>query len=272
MLHHAKHLSGYDLKCHDGDIGSVKEFYFDDEHWTIRYLVVNTGLWLFGRKVLISPQGIRSVDQNGEHIAIDLTKQQIEDSPPLESDQPVSRQYQESYLRYYGWSSYWGTSSMLGMSPYFGVPLGVGGHRLGDSTADSSYLDPNRGKPEPDDTVDPTMIQEPPHDLHLRSTDEVSGYDLVAEDGEIGTIKDFIIDDTTWQIRYLVAETGSWWSGKRILIAPSWVADIRWSDGKVFIRKSRDEIKQAPEFLDIASLTPDFEEQLRQHYQSPSAS
>jgi len=103
MLNTAKTLKGYKLDSLDGEIGEVKEFYFDDRHWAIRYLVANTGNWLTGRHVLISPHALVAAIKEEKHIAIDLTRKQIEDSPPLNSDKPVSRQFEEAYYGYYGW-------------------------------------------------------------------------------------------------------------------------------------------------------------------------
>jgi hypothetical protein len=120
MLSNAKTLKGYKLDGLDGVIGKVKEFYFDDRHWTIRYLVADTGNWLPGRQVLISPYALvaihKDIDTLG--IEIDLTKKQIEDSPSLDSHMPVSRQFEENYHGYYGWPMYWSGPSMWGFDPY----------------------------------------------------------------------------------------------------------------------------------------------------------
>jgi uncharacterized protein YrrD len=106
MLSKAKTLKGYKLNSLDGEIGKVKEFYFDDRHWTIRYLVADTGNWLTGRQVLISPYALVAVSKEEQHITIDLTKKQIEASPSLNSDKPVSRQFEQAYYGYYGYPMY----------------------------------------------------------------------------------------------------------------------------------------------------------------------
>ena len=106
MLNKAKTLNGYKLDSLDGEIGKVNEFYFDDRHWTIRYLVADTGNWLTGRQVLISPYALNSVIKSEKHLSVDLTKKQIEDSPSLNTDKPVSRQFEEDYHGYYGWPTY----------------------------------------------------------------------------------------------------------------------------------------------------------------------
>src|SRR5665647_1357822 len=102
MLHKATTLKGYTLHSLDGEIGKVRDFYFDDQHWTIRYLVADTGNWLTGRQVLISPHALVVVNTEEEYIAVKLTKEQIEDSPSLRTDKPISRQFEEAYYGYYG--------------------------------------------------------------------------------------------------------------------------------------------------------------------------
>ena len=168
MLSKVKTLKGYKLDSLDGEIGQVKEFYFDDRHWTIRYLVADTGNWLTGRKVLISPYALNMVTKSAKHLAVDLTKKQIENSPSLDTHKPVSQQFEEAYYGYYGWPTYWSGSSVWGEYPYI----------------------------ERDQTKWGAITKEVKSwDRHLRSTHEVTGYHLQAVDGEIGHIVDFVIDE-----------------------------------------------------------------------------
>jgi len=239
MLYKAKALKGYKLDSLEGEFGEVKEFYFDDRHWTIRYLVANTGSWLTGRQVLISPYALVAAIMAEQHIAIDLTKKQIEDSPSLASDKPVSRQFEESYYGHYGWPVYWGGPYMWGSYPYI----------LRDR---KQWKTPIQG----DKAWDP----------NLRSTDAVAGYEIQAIDGEIGHVEDFIIDDETWAIRYLVVATRNWWPGKKVLISPQWIERVSWNESKVFVNLSRDAIKQSPEYTEESLLTRDYETALHQYY------
>ena len=199
MLNKVKILKGYRLVGLTGEIGKVKEFYFDDQHWTIRYLVADTGTWLADRLVLISPYALRAVSKEEQHIAIGLTQQQIEDSPSVDSDKPVSRQFEESYYKYYGWPMYWGGPYIWGASPY---PYMTGA------------FTPFIGEPEAQKVPGESAKA---WDPHLRSTHHVTGYHIQAEDGEIGHVEDFIIDDKTWTIRYLVIDTRNWWPGAKVL-------------------------------------------------------
>ncbi len=241
MLNKSKTLKGYKLDSLDGEFGEVQEFYFDDVHWTIRYLVADTGNWLSGRRVMISPYALVAVIQEDHHIAIDLTKKQIEDSPSLNSDKPVSHQFEMDYAGYYGWPSYWGGPATWGAFP---TPV----HGQGPWAV-------------------PVVDEEDTSDSHLRSTHEVAGYHIHATDGEIGHVEDFIIDDETWAIRYLVVDTRNWWPGKKVLVSPQWIERVSWSESKVFVNLSRDAIKQSPEYTEESLITRDYETALHRHYQ-----
>lgn len=239
MLIKAKSLKGYKLNSLDGEIGNVKEFYFDDNYWTIRYLIVETGNWLLSRQVLISPHALIDVNLEERYISVNLTKQQIEESPPLISDKPVSRQYEESYYGYYGYPLYWAGAYMWGPYPYI----------LRDNE--------NIAEPDKKDEL---------WNSHLRSTYYVGDYTIQATDGEIGHIDDFIIDDELWVIRYLIIDTNKWWKGKKVLIPPQWINKISWEDGKVLVNLTIEAIKQSPEYTDDSLITRDFESDMYKHY------
>jgi hypothetical protein len=239
MLIQAKALKGSALKSLDGDIGSVSEFYFDDRYWVIRYLIANTESWLLGRRVLISPFSLDGIDQVEKKISVLLNKKQVEESPSIDTHEPVSRQYEESYNGYYGFPDYWSGPYIWGASPYIER----------DRSKWSKTGSAARG-----------------WDRHLRSTNEVSGYHLNAIDGEIGHVDDFIVDDATWSIRYLVVATRNWWPGKKVLISPKWLEKISWADREVAVNLTRDTIKAAPEYIDGDLITRDYETGLYGHY------
>ena len=239
MLTKAKTLEGYTLDSRDGEIGTVKEFYFDDRYWAIRYLVADTGNWLTGRQVLIAPYALGAASKEEQHIVIDLTKKQIEDSPALNSDKPVSKQFEHAYYGYYGWPNYWQGPYMWGS--YSDIVRDP--EKWRGSTPAAKAWDPN-----------------------LRSTETVSGYQVHAADGEIGHVEDFIIDDDTWVIRYLIIDTRNWWSGKKVLIAPQWIKRVSWYARKVFVPLTRETIQQSPEYTEESLLTRDYETALHRHY------
>jgi uncharacterized protein YrrD len=242
MLNKAKTLKGYKLKSRDGDIGRVKEFYFDDRYWTVRYLVADTGNWLTGREVLISPYYLGTVNFDAEEIIVDLTKKQIENSPSLDSDKPVSRQFEDSYYDYYGAPNYWG-------GPYSWGP----------------YTYPQTDRAE----WKQFARSEKAWDPALRSTRDVTGHHVQATDGEIGHVEDFILDDETWSVRYLIVTTRNWWSGKQVLISPEWISRVSWLESKVFVDLSRAAIKESPQYADASLLNRDYEIALYRHYKRP---
>ena len=238
MLIKAKTLTGYTLHSLDGEIGKVKEFYFDDQHWAIRYLVTDTGNWLLGRQVLISPYALLAVNKEKQQVAIDLTKKQIEGSPSLNTDKPVSRQFEESYYGYYGWSPYWNGPDIWGSHPLI----------VRDR---EEWKRSNQGKP---------------WDPHLRSAHDVSGHHIQATDGEIGHVEDFILDDETWGIRYLIVDTRNSWPGRKVLVSPRWIDRVSWNESKVFVNLSRETIERSPPYSEDALLTRDYETELHGHY------
>ncbi len=239
MLRRAKELGGYKLGARDGDIGKVKEFYFDDRSWTVRYLVADTGGWLSGRRVLISPYALDLADEADKVIPVDLTRAQIEKGPAPETDKPVSRQYERAYYSYYGWPAYWGGPYAWGMGAY---PL-----------RGSAFWSED---PRPAEDEDP----------HLRSTEDVTGRDIQAQDGGIGHVEDFVIDYETWAIRYLIVDTKNWWPGKKVLISTRWIDRISWEESKVFINLTRGAIREGPEYTEDTLITREYEISLHRFY------
>jgi uncharacterized protein YrrD len=230
MLSKAKTLTGYKLESLDGEIGTVKDFYFDDRDWTIRYLVADTGEWLVSRQVLISPHSLAGVDTDQGSIAVKLTKTEIEHSPSLNRDKPVSRQFEQEYSVFFGSPMYWGFPHEAAAQ--------AESHEAGKKHAD------------PD----------------LRSTHDVSGHHVEASDGEIGHVEDFLIDDETWAIRYLIVDPKDWLQGKKVLISPKWIERVSWSEKQVVVDLTRETIEQAPEYTDASALTRDQETALHRHY------
>lgn len=257
MLRSVKDLRDYKVHATDGDIGGVDDLLFDDEQWTVRYMVLNTGGWLTGRLVLVSPLAVRNVRWEDSHIDVGLTREQIERSPDIAADQPVSRQMEQEYASYYGYSPYWGGPGIWGAAMYPGY--------LGHASSVALGMHPmppiprGRGGRE----------QEHQGDQHLRSAHEVTNYRIQATDDEIGHVQDFVIDDETWSIRYMVVDTRNWWPGKKVLVSPRWIADIDWASSTVTVELTRDEVKRSPEYDPDAMLNREYEAQLHQHYGRP---
>ena len=247
MLRTLNDLLGYDIQATDGEIGSVEDFLFDDRAWTIRYLVIDTGPWLFGREVLISPQSIGKPSWEGGVLPVNLTQEQVENSPEVDLVEPVSRREQEALHAHYGWQNYWTTLPTTAL-------YGTAG--LASPGAPIAAEDmPERA--------------EPPGEPNLRSVAEVIGYDIQALDGEIGHVDDFIVDDETWAIRYMVANTGNWLPGRNVLIALPWIKDISWELTEVQVDLLKENIKNSPPFDPAESISLDYESRLHEHYDLP---
>jgi len=248
MLRNTKDLHGFTIRATDGDLGTVDELYFDDETWAIRYLTVETGGWLGGRPVLISPISVVHTDWQAQQLDVALTKKQVENSPDINTHQPVSRQHEAAYNRYYGYPYYWGGPYLWGAAPY---PADV---VIPTATASEAIA---YGEPSP------------PADSHLRSTEAVTGYSIDAADGEIGHVAGFVVDDEAWAIRYIEVATRNWWPGKKVLVSPAWIERVSWADSKVFTGLTREAIRNGPEYIESAPITREYENRLYFHYGRP---
>lgn len=238
MLRSARELRGYRVRATDGDIGRVADVYFDDSAWTVRYLVVDTGGWLSGRQVLVSPASCRAPDAAARILPVALGRQQVQSSPPAEADLPVSRQQEIELAAYYGWPDYW-----------VGEPVyGAGGVGWAPAAVARTPAALTGGDP------------------HLRSAREVTGYHIQATDGEIGHVMDFLVEDETWVIRYLVVDTRNWLPGRKVLLAPEWVRHVSWAEMKVLADVSRERMRHAPAFDPAAGLTREAEQRLYEYY------
>lgn len=241
MLHSVKNLQGLHVLATNGPIGSVRELYFDDERWTVRYLVVDTGSWLPGRHVLITPIAVQSLDLENHTVSLNLTKEQVQNSPDIDTNKPVSRQQEAAHFRYYGYPYYWGGSMLWGPAPY---PAGLTARQTAQVEAESEPLR---------DGASATA------DAHLRHTNEVIGYNIQATDGELGHVADFLVDPESWTIRYFVVGTSNWWFGNRVLVSPGWITEVRWLDKKVSVDLTQQAVKASPPYDESTLVDRPFE-------------
>ncbi len=233
MLHSLKKSYGEKLVALDGQIGQVKDFYFDDRTWTIRYVVAETGTWLTSRQVLLSPRVVGSLFQNGRDLSVNLTCKQIEGSPPIEWHKPVSRQYEEEYHRYYGWPGYWEGNGLWG--DLHGFPI---------------LETPGTSSPGKSETK--TTSKSEKNDAHLFSTLAVKGYNLQAVDGIIGHICDFKINENSWAIHELVIKVGHRFTGSEVLIPANCVERISYPESTVFVNLTKAAVEQSPLATNVA--------------------
>jgi hypothetical protein len=214
-LQNTEKLYGKKLAALDGEIGHVKDLYFDDAAWAVRYVVVDTGHWLTGRLVLLAPQAFVELDQDGPFLQVNLSKMQIQDSPSIASHETVSRQFEEHYYRSYGWPAYWQGGQMWGVG---GSPLAL--------------------SPLPQD-IEVRKALEPVADRHLRSTKEVTGYRVQADGATVGHVRGFLVNPSSWAIEKMVVETGHLLLGKQILISPGEIEGISASDKIVLVKAAK---------------------------------
>src|SRR5271163_797576 len=249
MLWNASAINGYAIAASDGQIGTVSDFLFDDISWLVRWLVVDTGNWLSGRKVLLPPSVLGQLDVKEQKFSVTLTKQQIKDSPEIDTDRPVSRQMETSVNDYYGWSPYWGA----------GFYMGGYGYMPGSGMA-SPYLGARRREQEI------AEAQADRDDVHLRSVEAVTGYHIHASDGEIGHVEDFLLEEADWSIRYLVVDTKNWWPAKKVLVSPWSALEIDWSESLVNLNVDRQRVKDSPAYDALTTVDQAYEETLLKYY------
>ena len=252
MLLVASALKGYAIDASDGRLGTVSDFLFDDQTWKLRWLVVDVGSWLVGRKVLVHPSAIAEADHERRELGVTLTKSQVEGSPDTRQDEPVSRQVEYNLHSYYGWDPLWAGNSYFGggamASPLLSPPL-LGGFAAGEAAgvgAGGSEGDP-----------------------HLRSIEAVTGCHIHASDGDIGHIENFLVDDASWTIHYLIVDTKNWWPGKHVLLSPHAVQDISYLEHKIRLTVSRDQVLASPAWEPSTVIEQAYQQRLHNHYAWP---
>jgi hypothetical protein len=248
MLRSINGLRGFTIGATDGDVGRIEAFYFDDTSFTVRHLVVDASGWLTGRRVLISPRALRAIDWDGKRITAELTKSQVEQSPDIDTDQPVSRQQEINFHRYYGYPAYWEGPYLWGLGPY---PVMTPGGEAPEWERRWEWGAQERGDP------------------HLRSSGAVIGYHIEATDGEIGHVEDFLVEDSSWAIRYMIVDTRNWWPGKKVLVSPEWIERVDWGDSTVHVSVTRAQIEKSPEYDPTGPVARDYEARLHDHYRRP---
>lgn len=236
-------LIRYAIKANDGLKGTVKDFLFDEESWTIRYLEADLGIVFPGKKVLIPTIFLDNPDWEKAQFPVHLTKEAIKNCPEREAHLSVSRAYEEELNKYYNINAYWPVSKKtMSSPPMFNTSMAV--------------------------PVPRRLTNEDDLDTNLRSFKEVFGYYLVFNDKNKGYIKDFIIDDETWQLVYIVVDIGHWYSiSKEVMLAVSWMDSISYVDQTISINQNSSILKNAPGFDASSPVNVDYEKSIFDHYQ-----
>jgi hypothetical protein len=243
MLRRIRDLKGWTVHVIDEtNAGTISDFYFDDQRWTIRYLIVETGNWLMDQRVLVSPMAVRRLNWDTQSVQLTLDRARISSAPPLDWTRPVDRQYEAGYAAYYGYSPYWVGPGLWGATAY---PM---------------------MSPAPPVPPAATPPAENAGEQHLRSIDEVSGYHIAALDGEIGHVEDFLFDNADWRLRYLLIDTSNWIGGRTVLVDPEWVDRVEWSRQLVHVDVTRDAVASSPDYHPGMDVDEDYQAQLRDVY------
>jgi uncharacterized protein YrrD len=254
MLFSTQELKGYTIHATDGELGKVEQLFFDDQQWTIRNLVVKTGNWFNKKEVLISPISVQSVLKQDRSLVVSLTKEQVKNSPNIDTEQPVSRIMEMRYYDYYRWPYYWSGPQPWGLASY---PTGM---------LARPYSIPS---PEYRPGI-PASEMEALTKTHLRSSKAVVGYQVGAIDSHFGRVKDLLFEDESWTIRYLAIETSHFFSHRSVLISPAWVTSISWTDERINVELSRSQIQSSPKYFSHELVDRDYEKLLYRHYSRPN--
>jgi hypothetical protein len=245
MLRSLKNLESYKIHAKDGDIGSVHSFLFNDQTWVVRYLVVDTGRWLPGRKVLISPFDIQDSVWKDKIMHLKLCMEDIENSPGIKENKPVYLIKQEEKSKEYPQDK---------IIPAIGTPV-------------PTYVAVNE-KNQINEIKE--HIKKQRETTHLRSSLEVINYSIKAIDGEIGHLDDIIVDDhITWKIHYLVVYIGNWLKGKRVLMSPRWITAFSWDGKEVKIDLLKEKVEESPLFDPSEPVNREYESVLYDYYGKP---
>lgn len=245
MLRSLKSIKGQPIEAKDGAIGRIHDFFFDEEHWIVRYLVVDTNRWLPGRKVLLAPHVVGRIHPT-DGVFVELTQQRVKTSPDIDTEKPVSRQRQIELHTHFAWPHYWAAESHM-MSPAPPIPVTKPEDRNQDG--------------EEEEAGDP----------HLRSMRAVTGYHVAATNGEMGHVDDLIVEAPSWQIRYIVVDTRNWLPGRKVLLSPDWrIEGFSWADRNLTVDLTREQIKESPEFDPSEPINREFEVKLHDFYGRPA--
>ena len=225
MLWNVSTITNYEIEAADGSIGTLSDVLCDDATWKIRWLVADTGAFLPGRKFLLPPSIVTSLDRALGKVLIKLTRAEVEGSPPVTIDEPVSRQMETRMYVHYGWDPYWDNSTERMDAP-----------------------NPDNGG------------------SHLRSLDVLRGYKIHATDCVLSHASDFLLNDEDWSIRYIVADTGNWLPGQKVLISPQSVTSIAWADHEIRLSISQEKVRNAPAYSPSMTVDGKFEEKFLTYY------
>jgi len=225
MIISSKQLTHFSIHALDDKVGGIRDILFDDETFTVRYLVADTNTWLpLSRKVVISPISVKQLDEDSESVHINMTVDTLKNSPSIDEHKPVSREYEENLFKYFGYGYYW-----------------IGPGAWGEFAHPNELVELQRA--EESETETPKKSTN-----HLRAVVEVGGYEVATTTDNVGHISNFVIDTESWKIIMLVVDTNNWLpGGKHLALLPRDIESIDWAAHSVVVNLSHDELVDRPE-------------------------
>lgn len=254
MLRKLHSLKSFVVNGRNGKLGTVDDFYFDQKQFVVRYLVIDTGNWLKHEETLISTHAIDDIDFENREIHVSLSSEQLEESPSIEKNSPISKTKEKALIEYFGWPDYWKKTH----------------------SSDSEFIHAGiteRKKLLNFKTIEKEAAKQKSEivETNLRSLEEVRGYKIHAKDDKFGHLEDlFVEEEDSWIIRYLLIDTRNILEGKSVLIAPDWIESISWFNKEIFVSKDKKEIEDSPEYEEPKEaksyIDKSYEELLYDHY------
>jgi hypothetical protein len=199
------------------------------------------------KKVLLSPAALDGITDH--ELNVNATVNQIKNSPDIDTERPISRQKEEELHNYYTWSYYWGY-------PLYYNSLGA------ELYPNIQYVNTIQNR-----EADQLRKEHTKTENHLRSTHEISGYNIDTKGGEFGYLDDFLIDIKQWVVRYLVLNTGDILPGRKVLVAAHFVKQISWENRSISFDFNIDTLRNGPTYDPSVPLTRDFERRVYEYYE-----
>jgi hypothetical protein len=228
----ARQLCGFAVRARDGGGGRVHDLYFDDQDWSVRFVVVGVGRWPFDRRVLISPPELREPDEGEEVLPVALSRAQLGECPEAHVQRTVSAMRRKERSAHREGLPVW-----LWRPPFGACPVPPFALLPMDDEGGEGDWGGTRLRVDGDE-----------RDVHLRSVSEVIGYHIQAKDGEIGHVEDFVLCDEDWLIKYLLVDTRNWWGGRKVVVEPQWVEEFKCGESKVYLKLARGGVEGIPEY------------------------
>ncbi len=229
-------LVGYPIKATDGQLGTVVSFLYEPSDWSIRWLIIDTGGWLSGRRTLLPISALGQPDPKAHHLPVNLTMKQVESSPEIDDGEPLSEDTELLVCEHYNLSQ-----------------------RDGRIPGDRD------GKTPPDQAAVATR-EVRNHDCGLRNIADIIGFSIEANDGEIGHAEDFLIDIERWQISYLMVHSSTWWTDDKRLISPLSIEGIDSARSIIHLDVACQKVKDSPRYVPSETVDGAFDELFHSYY------